>query len=84
MGGIWKVEVYARGGVYDVVLTVEEGGSVEVKVVKNLQVVLSSCGKSVDEAAGKLVEALRKIEAALEDAVKVAKRLEGKPAQGVV
>jgi len=84
MGGVWKVEVYARGGVYDVVLTVEEGGSVEVKVVRNLQVVLSSSGKSVDEAAGKLVEALRRIETALADAVKVAKKLDAGALQGVV
>jgi hypothetical protein len=84
MGGVWKVEVYARGGVYDVVLTVEEGGSVEVKVVRNLQVVLSSSGKSVDEAAGKLVEALRRIEAALAEAAKVAKRLDAGAPQGVV
>jgi hypothetical protein len=65
-------------------LVVEMDGKVCVKVLRGLDAVLSSSGKSVDEAAGALVERLREIEAALADIVKVARRLEDRTPQGVV
>ncbi|MCC6050546.1 MAG: hypothetical protein LM580_07555 [Thermofilum sp.] len=84
MGGVRKVVVEAGAGVFDVVLSVEAEGVVSVKVVRGLDVVMSYSGKGVDEAAGKLVEALRRIEVALADAVKVAKKLDAGAPQGVV
>jgi hypothetical protein len=84
MGGVRKIEIEASAGAYDVLLVVEMDGKVYVKVVRGLDAVLSSSGKSVDEAAGALVERLREIEAALADAVKVARRLDVKTPQGVV
>jgi len=83
MGGVRKIVIEASAGLFDVVLSVETEGIVSVKVVRGLEAVMSSSGKSVDEAAGKLVEALRRIEAALADAVKVARRLDAGTPQGV-
>jgi hypothetical protein len=84
MGGVRKIEVEASAGAYDVSMVVEMDGKVYVKVVRGLDAVMSVSGKSVDEAAGKLLDAMREVEAALADIVKVARRLDVKTPQGVV
>jgi len=83
MGGVRKVEIEAGAGFFDVRVEIEASGVVYVRVYRGLSVVMSYSGKSVDEAAGKLIEALRRIEEALADVVKVAKRLEDRTPQGV-
>ena len=75
--------IEAGAGLFDVRVEIEASGVVYVRVYRGLDAVLSSSGKSVDEAAGKLIEALRRIEEALADAVKVAKKLDAGTPQGV-
>ena len=83
MGGVRKVEIEAGAGAYDVRVEIEASGAVYVRVYRGLDAVMSYSGKSVDEAAERLVGALRRIEEALADAVKVAKRLDAGTPQGV-
>ena len=75
--------IEASTGLFDVVLSVETEGIVSVKVVRGLDAIMSYSGKSVDEAVGKLLDAMREVEAALADIVKVARRLEDRAPQGV-
>ena len=63
---------------------VEVSGIVYIRVYRGLDAIMSVSGKGVDEAAGKLLDAIREIEAALGDIVKVARRLEDRAPQGVV
>jgi len=84
MNRVWKVEIAARAGVYDVRAEVETDGNVYVRVYRGLDAIMSSSGKSVDEAVGKLLDAMREVEAALADIVKVARRLGDRAPQGVV
>ena len=84
MSRVWKVEIAARAGVYEMRAEVEVGGIVYIRVYRGLDAIMAVSGKSVDEAAGKLLDAMREIEAALGDIVKVARRLEDRAPQGVV
>jgi len=84
MNRVWKVEIAARAGVYDVRAEIQTEGVVYVRVYRGLDAIMSSSGKSVDEAVGKLLDAMREIEMALGDIVKVARRLEDRAPQGVV
>jgi len=77
------VEIEAGAGLFDVRVEIEASGAVYVRVYRGLDAVMSYSGKSVDEAAERLVGALRRIEEALADAVKVAKRLDAGTPQGV-
>jgi hypothetical protein len=84
MNKVRNIGIEAGAGAYLVRMEIGAGGTVYVSVIRGLDIIMGSSGKSVDEAAGKLVEALREIEEALGDVVKVARRLEDRPAQGVV
>ena len=78
------MEIEAGAGLFDVRVEIEASGVVYVRVYRGLDAVMSYSGRSVDEAVGKLVEALRRIEEALADVVKVARRLDAGTQQGVV